>query len=249
MSTNLAVVIGPMLGLFVIQSFSFDALFILLSVLMILGSIAALLIPKDQINKEISFKLRITFDDLFERKSLSIAILACLLAFTYASVLSYLSIYAEQKSLLTFASTFFLVFSISMIVTRPFTGRIFDTKGPAYVIIPAFSAYFFGLILLAFMQSPITFILAGIFFGLGYCGLVPSLQTLAIQATTRERSGYATATFFTFFDTGIAIGSYVLGLIAIYFGYMSMYLFAASCVLIIFCFYLTMIRRKQTAET
>src|SRR5699024_7233852 len=167
MSTNLAVVVGPMIGLFVIQSFSFEALFILLSILMICGSLAALFIPGDEVLENTSGKQRMALSDLFEIKALPVAILACLLAFTSASVLSYLSIYAEQKNLLTFASTFFIVFSISMIVTRPFTGRIFDVKGPAYILIPAFSAYFIGLIILAFMNAPLTFLIAGIFFGLG----------------------------------------------------------------------------------
>ena len=47
MSTNLAVVIGPFIGLFIIQSFSFDLLFILLSVLMLAGALLSLTIPAD----------------------------------------------------------------------------------------------------------------------------------------------------------------------------------------------------------
>lgn len=248
MSTNLAVVIGPMIGLYIIQAFSFESLFILLSILMFCGSLSALLIPTDQVatRERPSFKIKLS--DLLEKKALPVAVLASLLAFTYASVLSYLSIYAEQKDLLTFASTFFLVFSVSMILTRPFTGRIFDEKGPAFVLIPAFICYFIGIILLALMGSPFTFLLAGIFFGLGYGGIVPSLQTLAIQSTARDRSGYATATFFTLFDIGIAVGSYVLGIIAITFGYQNMYLITAGLVIFVFLFYLKVSQKNKTRE-
>src|SRR5699024_11979141 len=97
MSTNLAVVVGPMIGLFVIQSFFFEALFILLSILMICGSLAALFIPGDEVLENTSGKQRIALSDLFEIKALPVAILACLLAFTYARVLSYLSIYARSE--------------------------------------------------------------------------------------------------------------------------------------------------------
>ncbi|NEU30753.1 MFS transporter [bacterium LRH843] len=247
MSTNLAVVVGPFIGLFIIQSFSFDLLFILLSVLMLVGALFSLVIPADETTKAAPSKRKLSIDDLFEKKALPIAILASLLSFSYASVLSYLSIYAQQKDLLSLASTFFLVFAAAMVLTRPFTGRIFDLKGPQFILIPAFISFIIGLVLLAFMNSPFTFLLAGIFFGLGYGGLVPSLQTLAIQATNRERSGYATATFFTFFDLGIAIGSYVLGLIAVYFGYQQMYLVSGVIVLGVFFLYLKMYKKnKQT---
>lgn len=245
MSTNLAVVIGPMIGLLIIQSLSFEVLFILLSSLMLVGSFIALSIPIDRVTKKERphFKLRI--DDLFEKKALPISLLGSLLSFSYASVLSYVSIYAQQKDLLSLASTFFLVFAAAMVLTRPFTGRIFDEKGPPYILIPAFCFYLIGLVTLAFMNSPFPFMLAGIFFGLGYGGLVPSLQTLAIQVANRERFGYATATFFTFFDLGIAVGSYVLGIIAISFGYQNMYLLSAFIVLLAFTAYLKMNQRKR----
>lgn len=246
MSTNLAVVIGPMIGLPIIQAFSFQTLFITLSVLMFIGSALALMIPNDHVQVEGKMSLRFRLNDLFEIKALPIAVLACLLAFTYASVLSYLSIYAELKDMLALASSFYLVFSLSMVITRPITGRIFDRLGPAYILIPAFSFYFIGLVILAFLSSPVMFIVAGIFFGLGYGGLVPSLQTLAVQSTDRERSGYATATFFTFFDFGIAVGSYLLGIVAVAFGYQNMYLIAAAMTIGILLLYTGLMKRGKT---
>src|SRR5699024_5717100 len=246
MSTNLAVVIGPMIGLPIIQAFSFQTLFITLSVLMFIGSAVALMIPNDHVHVEGKMSLRFRLNDLFEIKALPIAVLACLLAFTYASVLSYLSIYAELKDMLALASSFYLVFSLSMVITRPITGRIFDRLGPAYILIPAFSFYFIGLVILAFLSSPVMFIVAGIFFGLGYGGLVPSLQTLAVQSTDRERSGYATVTFFTFFDFGIAVGSYLLGIVAVAFGYQNMYLIAAAMTIGILLLYTGLMKRGKT---
>ncbi len=245
MSTNVAVVIGPMIGLFIIQSFSYEILFISLSSLMFLGAAVSLSIPTDPLLESKAIKRKLSIDDLFEKRALPIALLACLFSFSYASVLSYLSIYAQQKQLLTFASTFFLVFAATMIITRPFTGKIFDEKGPAFIILPAFCAYILGLILLAFMDSFLLFITAGIFFGLGYGGVVPSMQTLAIQTAIRERSGYATATFFTFFDLGIAVGSYILGFIAVLFSYKTMYLTSAGVVVLVILLYLKMEQTKR----
>src|SRR5699024_7911118 len=212
MSTNLAVVLGPFIGLTLIQLFSFDLLFIALSVLMTIGALLALSIPNNKLFAPVKTKTKckLSFNDFFELKALPIAVLASFVGLSYASILSYISIYAQQKELLDMTSPFFLVFAAVMLIARPFTGKIFDEKGSQYVLYPGLALFAIGLILLANMDSTITFLIAGTFVGLGYGSILPSLQTLAVQSTTIQRSGYATATFYTLFDTGIAVGSYIL---------------------------------------
>ncbi|MCZ2257906.1 MFS transporter [Sporosarcina sp. G11-34] len=245
MSTNLAVVLGPLIALYVIQSYSFDVLFIVLSMLMVVGVLMSISAPVGVITEKSLVKNKLKIGDLFEKEALPVAILGSMIALSYASVLSYLSIYAQEKGLLTLASTFFLVFAAVMLLTRPFTGRLFDEKGPKYVIIPGFISFAIGLVLLANMDAAVGFLVAGAFIGFGYGALVPSFQTLAVQSTKHERSGYATATFFTFFDTGLAIGSYVLGLIAIHFGYQYVYLTSGALVFVVFVIYMAIERRKS----
>ena len=245
MSTNLAVVLGPLIALSVIQSYSFDVLFIVLSALMIVGVLTSLSAPAGVIPVKNDVKIKLSFGDLFERGAVPVAFLGSLIALSYASVLSYLSIYAQEKGLLALASTFFLVFAAVMLLTRPFTGRLFDEKGPEYVIIPGFIFFAIGLVLLANMNSATSFLVAGAFVGFGYGALVPSFQTLAVQSTKHERSGYATATFFTFFDSGLAIGSFVLGLIALHFGYESVYLVSGALVCAVLILYMVIQRKKK----
>ncbi|MDS9471815.1 MFS transporter [Sporosarcina pasteurii] len=238
MSTNLAVVLGPLIALSIIQSYSFDILFIILSVLMLIGGVFSLAVQPDTNPQHSKVKLTITVGDLFEKGAIPVALIGLFIAFSYASVLAFLSIYAQEKNVLPLASTFFMVFAVVMLVTRPFTGKLFDEKGPQYVLIPGFISFIVGLFLLGYMTGPIQFLISGGLIGFGYGSLVPSLQTLAVQATSHKRSGYATATFFTFFDGGIAVGSYVLGLVAIYFGYKSMYLSASLLVFVVFLYFL-----------
>ncbi|QEY21474.1 MFS transporter [Psychrobacillus sp. AK 1817] len=243
MSTNLAVVVGPFIALTIVQYFSYNIFFIAMSVLLLIGALSALSIPAEKQPAVPPVKTRMTLNDLFEKRSLPIALIGSLIAFSYASILSYLSIYSQQKGVLHLTSSFFAIFAIVMLVTRPFTGRIFDEKGPRYIIIPGLISFMFGLILLAYMDSPFTFLLSGAFIGLGYGAVVPSFQTLAIQSTTHERSGYATATFFTLFDTGIAIGSFVLGIVASKLGYQGLYLLSSGIVVLTLIVFL--MRMKQ----
>ncbi len=248
MSTNLAVVLGPLIALYIIQAYSFDVLFIVMSILMIIGVLTSLSAPVGIEREQNTVKNKLVLGDLFEKAALPIALLGSLIALSYASILSYLSIYAQEKGLLALASTFFLVFAAVMLVTRPFTGRLFDEKGPQYVIIPGFISFAIGLILLANMDSALSFLVAGAFVGFGYGALVPSLQTLAVQSTKHERSGYATATFFTFFDSGLAIGSFVLGLIAVHFGYQNVYMMSGALVFVVFILYMIIGRKKKDRE-
>lgn len=245
MSTNLAVVLGPLIALAVIQSYSFDVLFVVLSILMIVGVLTSLSAPAGVIPVKNDVKSKLSFGDLFEKRAVPVAFLGSLIALSYASVLSYLSIYAQEKGLLALASSFFLVFAAVMLLTRPFTGRLFDEKGPQYVIIPGFVFFAIGLVLLANMDSAISFLIAGAFVGFGYGALVPSFQTLAVQSTKHERSGYATATFFTFFDSGLAIGSFVLGLIALHFGYESVYLVSGALAFAVLILYIVSIGKRN----
>ncbi|MBS4195415.1 MFS transporter [Lederbergia citri] len=249
MSTNLAVVLGPILSLTIVQTLSFNALFIFMSVFMVIGASLSLTIRADKkFEKSTASKRSFSIHDLFEKKSVPVALLASLVSFSYASVLSFLSIYAQQKHLLHLATVFYLVYASAMLLTRPYTGRWFDEKGPKYVLIPGFISFCGGLLLLAFINSSFLFLLSGIFIGFGYGALVPSLQTLSVQATTPERSGYATATFFTLFDIGIAAGSYALGIIAVHFGYQNMYVLSGILIFIVLAFYLMIDRKKSVAK-
>ncbi len=246
MSTNLAVVIGPFIGLLLIQYSTFNVLFIVMSICILAGGILALTVNTDDLPKPVhEGKLTFKLNDLFERKALPVAAIASLVAFSYASVLSFLSVYAQQKDLMAVASLFYAVFAAAMLITRPYTGKLYDTKGPQFVIIPGIISFAIGLVMLAFVEGPMLFLSAAIFIGFGYGAVTTSLQALAVQSTAIQRSGYATATYFTMFDLGIALGSYILGMVAVQAGYASVYLSGAGLLGVVFIIYLLRLAKMK----
>ncbi len=250
MSTNLAVVIGPFIGLLVIQYASFNVLFIVLSAVVLIGGLFALSVKTDDLPQPetMNRNFKFSFNDLFERKAIPIALLACLIAFSYSSVLSFLSLYAEQKDLLSVASYFYAVFAVAMISIRPLTGKIYDTIGPKFIIIPSFFLFAIGLIMLASANGMWLFLASAIFIGAGYGTLTTSFQSLCIQAVSPKRSGYATATYFTLFDIGIALGSYILGIIAVKLSYESVYMISALILAVVFILYTVFFARKRPKQ-
>jgi MFS family permease len=250
MSTNLAVVFGPLISLTLIQVASFKTLFLVLAVLITVGLLITATSKVNEVRHTTTqAKKRLQLTDLIDHKALPVAFIGSLVAFSYSSVLSFLSVYAKELNLLDAASFFFVVFAVVMLIARPFSGRLFDTKGPHYIIYPAIVLFFIGLILLSITQSSLMLLLSGAFIGLGYGTVVPSLQTLAIQATDRHRSGHATATFFTLFDTGLAIGSYVLGIVATQLGYGTLYFITALFMIVVVVFYKLVLHRKREVSS
>ncbi|MGE7094289.1 MFS transporter [Lysinibacillus sp. NPDC048646] len=249
MSTNLAVVIGPFIGLLLIQYSTFNVLFIVMSICVLAGGLLVVTINTDDLAKPAQHgRLTFSFNDLFERKALPVAAIASLVAFSYASVLSFLSVYAQQKDLMAVASLFYAVFAAAMLITRPYTGKLYDTKGPQFVIIPGILSFAIGLVMLAFVSEPALFLFAAIFVGFGYGAVTTSLQALAIQSTAHTRSGYATATYFTMYDIGIALGSYILGMVAVEAGYATVYLTSAGLLVVVFIIYLLRLAKIKASK-
>jgi MFS family permease len=249
MSTNIAVVVGPFIALTLLQFISFKGLFIVLTIIAIAGVIMTSLVKiqeeKESSSATIAKKKGLSFDDLFEKRAIPIALVGSLVAFSYASVISFISIFAKEVGLLGAANFFFLVFAVTMILFRPIVGRLFDTKGPSIVIYPSLLFFMGGLLLLSVTNSATSLLIAGALIGVGYGSITPCFQTLAVQAADLKRSGHATATYFTFFDTGIALGSYVLGMVASYLGYSKLYLLSALLVIITLLLYVSFQRYQS----
>ncbi|MGE8561765.1 MAG: MFS transporter [Acinetobacter sp.] len=232
MSTNLAVVFGPLIALTVLQFTDFMMLFAILSAVICLGFVFCLMVPVQENKLEkLTHKTeekRLGFHDIIEMRAVPIGFVALLTAFAYSSIMSFITAYSESKDLLAYTSLFFIVFAISMIVVRPWVGKIYDRKGASAVIYPSFIFFALGLLVVSFVSNQWILWLSAIFIGIGYGSLFPCFQTLAIQSVPKQRMGHAVSTFFTLFDLGMAIGSVVLGLIIAYYGYQMTYLFCAG---------------------
>jgi len=237
MSMNLAVVVGPFIALTLQPIMSYHSIFFLFGSIMFIGWLCAVFVkgPTEKIQPISKHKL--SWSDLFEKRALAISSVGVFVSFSYASIMSFISLYAKSLGLLETASYFFLVFAAAMLISRPFTGRMFDSKGPNIVIIPAVLIFAVGLFVLSITSSAWMLLLAGALIGVGYGTLLPSFQTLAIEASPKNRTAYATATFFTLFDSGIAMGSFVLGIAVTYLGYAHLYMTLSAFVVLIVFYY------------
>ncbi|NRG48113.1 MFS transporter [Bacillus sp. CRN 9] len=238
---NLAMVIGPFTGLTIVQFTNFSWLFNLCLIMAIIAFILSFIVHIPEAspanNESKNEQSGFSISSFFEKNAVPVAIVGGILALAYSGVLSFISIYANELGLIEAASFFFVVYAAFIIASRPFTGRWFDMYGENRIVYPAIILFAIGMLMLSFATNTFFFLLAGGLIGLGYGNLSPALQTIAIQSSDSSKSGLATSTFFTFFDSGIGIGSYALGVIAVYTSFSNLYLILAGVVLLSFVAY------------
>lgn len=235
MSTNLGVVFGPLIALTMIQFYSFQILFGALAVLISLGLIFSWLlnIPANQIPQQNKMnKKGFKLDDFLEPKVFAVSGVALLTAFAYSSITSFITVYSESKQLLAYTSVFFILFAASMLIVRPWVGKIYDRQGPSAVIVPSFIFFAIGLVVVTLVNNQWMLWLSAIFIGIGYGSVFPCLQTLTIQTVDKHRMGHAISTFFICFDIGLAVGSVVMGLVIAQWSFEFMYWCCAVLVIL-----------------
>lgn len=252
MSVNLGIVLGPLIGLGLTQSISYSAISTLLSLSVWVGFAFCLMIPlvanANKVKVESTPKRKLGLHDFVEKKALPVSLMAMMVSFAYASIMSFISTFAESRHMLSYASLFFVVFSISMMSLRPITGKIYDRRGPSVVIYPAISLFALGLIILSQVQTVIGFMFAAVLIGIGFGSAQPCLQTISIQRSPKDRIGLATSTYFCCYDIGIAMGALVLGYVIAGYDYTVAYLLCAVLTLISLVFYKFVVAKQPHSD-
>ena len=131
MSVNLGIVLGPFIGLSLIEHWSYFQVSMLLITLVFIGFAFCFLIPvkePEKIIENTNNKRSLELNDFVEKKVLPVAVLAMLISFSYASIMSFIAPFAASKDLMAYAGLFFVVFAISMMSLRPITGKFMIVK-------------------------------------------------------------------------------------------------------------------------
>ncbi|HDR7356216.1 TPA: MFS transporter [Bacillus wiedmannii] len=211
-STTVGAIIAPSIGIFIYNSFSFEALIwtsVTLSLLaVIMLQFVNTSIPIKRAKQPFRF-----WDMIFEKEVWFQALLAVITTIGFGAILTFLVLFGKEQGL-NHIFLFFLINATVATLIRPFTGKWYDNKGPWSIIIVSAILGFLSLIVLSYAESDVYLIIAAILFGAGYGTVMPCLQTWAVQKVSEEKSGAANATFFSSFDVGVGISAFVLGFLA-----------------------------------
>ena len=148
LSTNLAMVVGPLIGLLLIGNLGGTALFAFMTALAILTFLTANArrLPDEVVCPAKRPKKGFHLSDFIERRSLAPALLGGMVFFAYGGILTFIPLYAKSLGLQAETSLFFVVFAFVIILTRPVIGRLFDEKGPDWTVWPGFAFFAAGMV-------------------------------------------------------------------------------------------------------
>ncbi|AYU54000.1 MFS transporter [Staphylococcus debuckii] len=249
LSTTVASAIGPFLGILINQKLNFQSNFIVCLICIVLAAILALFISnirqpsvKKEEQREAQPKGLAQF---FQKQAVPISIVIVFVGIAYSSVLAFLDSYAAHIGLAAAASFFFVVYALSTFIVRPITGKVFDNYGANKVVYPTLVIFVIGLALLAVAHTSWVLLISAIFIGIGYGTLIPSFQTIALQASPPEKIGLATSTFYIFADLGAGAGPTILGIVIGSFGYRNLYFAMAVLLILVIGLYYLLHGRKQ----
>ena len=221
LTISLSLAVSPAIGLWLVDTFSFQHLFITASLLIIFSMLLALNVkyPKPAAART---KTKLVF---FERRALRPTLIILLMSLTYSSLISFLALFVRQKGMPT-TGLFFMFMAITSIIGRPLSGGLVDRRGRRgydIVVITGLISIILAMLVLARVSSSWHLVVSGTLFGIGFGFLQPTMQALCISSVPSDRRGAANATYWTGFDTGVAIGSIFWGIIANSYGYPTMF--------------------------
>ncbi|ARD97826.1 MFS transporter [Lactococcus lactis] len=242
LSVTLSSAVGPFLSMFLYRTSGFYSLIWLSALLLFIALVGIFFIhvekttdSSDSVDNKVHKKF--AWSNYFEKEALPISLIAFLIGISYSSILSFMDAYARNINLSEAASFFFLVYAITVLLSRPITGRVFDGFGDNFVMYPTYLFFALGLLLIGFAHSGWMLLLAAIFIGLGYGSFSPFGQAIAIRNSEAHRLGITTSTFFGFMDMGVGFGPFILGMFMPLLGYRNLYFASAILALLIAVIY------------
>lgn len=245
LSGNLALAIGPTLGLALTGHVSFTSLFIICAAM---GLLAVLLSSNIQFRKvEKALPSQSKKWDLYEKTALPPSILLFFVTATFGGIASFLPLFTVQKGI-SGIEWYFLLYAAALLISRTFSGRLYDQKGHRVVFPAGTSLILLAMLFLAWLPNSLILYIAAICYGLGFGLIQPALQAWSVERAPVSRRGMANATFFSFFDLGVGVGAILFGQIAYLFGYSSIYIAAALSVLAAIVLYYTSFGKQSVKQ-
>lgn len=245
LSMTLAMAVGPLIGLSIVQRLNYNWLFSIGFTLSLIGVLIAFTIkyPEYLTHKKSEFHVK----KLFEKSSFPLSANMFLLIIPYGGIVSFIVIYAKELGIAN-AGLFFLIYAIGVGIARALSGKVFDLKGPDGINIFAMVLNAVGFFILSLIRVPAGFYFSAFIIGVGNGIVFPVFQTMVTNIVAPNKRGTAISTLFTSFDMGIGAGMVLVGHISDVAGLATAYLVSAVISVFALIYYLVYAGRKYKLQ-
>ena len=236
LTNNIALSIGPMVGLLLHNVISYQWIFGIGLSACIIGFVLASSVRTPQ-KVSIRKKEPISLDRFFLTKSIPASIALMLLSIPYGAATNFVAMYVSELSLDVTPGIYFVLMAIGMGTSRIFSGKYVD-KGYVtqcilyglYLVILAFTLLGACGWIMSYNEklTKIIFCIVPILQGVGFGIIFPAYNTLYINLGTHNQRATATSSYLTSWDVGLGLGMLLSGIIAQHFSFSTVYLVGAA---------------------
>jgi MFS family permease len=224
LSTVLAAAVAPTIGLWVYGRGGWTAMCVEAAIINVVMAVIAWSLPSEDAPR-VHRKMQI------EWRVLLLSATLFMYAFGYGGITSFVALYTDINGV-TPSGLYFIVFCLTTVVTRPFSGRLGDRIGYRRVFLPCVALVALAFALLAAGGSKPMLIISAMVFGTGFGSAYPVFLAHLMQHVDESRRGAMFGSIIGAFDTGIGTGSIVLGSIVQRSGYHTAW---ATCAVLAAC--------------
>jgi predicted MFS family arabinose efflux permease len=240
---TVAISMGPLMGTSIQLKFGYEGVFLGGMTIILLALLLIVFVSRKPQKVHCDNPSHVPVK-LLEKKVLFPSLLTMLVGVAAGSIMSFVALYALEKSISTVAWFFFVV-AVASFTVRLVSGRLFDRHGPGVVLIPSALLMMAGLWVLTIAGTNMVFLIAAALYGCGFGAIFPCLQTWCVNLVEEHEREHAMASFFNFFDLGIGGGAMILGIIASVFSYQVLYDIAIVVVGLSLVLYLAYATKKR----
>jgi MFS family permease len=155
---------------------------------------------------------------LIEKTTLPIALVQLLFSFGTIIFTCFSALYAINYGIVN-AGMFFMMMAIAMVLSRIFSGKIFDRFQAPVILVPTMLLAIVACLMMLISHSEIVFSAAGFVYGLSGGLLMPVVASEVIRRAPPARWGAGNATFWLSMDIGMTSGTLFWGFVIDAFGF------------------------------
>ena len=237
-ATIIGSMIGPQFGTKIYEFAGLNYVYYISAIMCTSCFILANFVKFEHVKTNNTCRYSLKFDDFFAKELLLYVILIAALSLGNGIISYYLVDFGESR-VIENVSYFFTVYSVVLLIVKPFIGKLQDAKGIKVILYPAFLLYAIGIIILSKSYSLAPVLIAAMLKALGQGNGTPAIQSESVKQLSQERSGVAISTCFIGQDIGNAVGPIFASSVVGAVGYEKMFVIYA--VLLIVCLFIYMI--------
>lgn len=183
---------------------------------------------------------------LLSRKVFFPSLIIFFMTFNLGSILTFLPLLGEARDIHA-VGTFFTVFALTTVFSRPLAGRLSDYLGRPKVFLPGLLIAAAAMIIIALAVNAQQLLLSAFILGIGFGSAHSSVMAMAADRLPVVERGVGMATFTSAFDLGIVAGSVALGILLNWFDFTALFILCALLMLAPVAVYFLRYKRLSAA--